>query len=176
MAMTLLTTNGPFSNASTSNFTSSIDSTYKLYIFKFISIHLDSTGNLQFQGSIDSGSNYNVAITSATFKARHTEADSGFVQYQTGQDQAQGTSYQQLNDQQHQDADVGSAGTLWLFNPSNSTYVKHFYARYAAHDDNPGIIDFYTSGYFNTTSAIDAISFKPNSSTFDGTIKMYGVG
>ena len=173
--MTLITTN-TFSNASTSNFTSSIDSTYKLYIFKFISIHLDATGDLLFQGSTDSGSNYNVALTSTSFKARHTEADDGFATYQTGQDQAQGTAYQHLNDQQHNDADVGSAGTLWLFNPSNSTYVKHFYARNVAHDDNPGIIDFYISGYFNTTSAIDAISFKPDSSTFDGTIKMYGVG
>ena len=175
MAMNLITTN-TFSNASTSNFASGIDSTYKLYIFKFISIHLDATGDLLFQGSTDSGSNYNVTLTSSTFKARNTEADSSFLTYQTYQDQAQGTSYQNLNDQQHNDADVGSAGTLWLFNPSNSTYVKHFYSRNASHDDNPGIVDFYTSGYFNTTSAINAISFKPSSSTFDGTIKMYGVG
>jgi hypothetical protein len=177
MAMTLITTN-TFSNAGASNFTSSIDNTYKLYIFKLINIHNDTNSrDVKFQGSIDGGSNYNVTMTTTAFEANHDEANSSAtVSYQAGQDLAQGTDFQHITDNQSNDADASSSGTLWLFNPSNTTYVKHWYATMSAMDTGPGEQAFYSSGYFNDTNDIDAVSFKPSSGNFDGTIKMYGVG
>ena len=69
-AMNLITTNTISSGVSSSSFTSSIDSTYDTYIFKLISIHTASDNiDLQFQGSTDSGSNYNTTITSTFFRA-----------------------------------------------------------------------------------------------------------
>jgi len=174
--LVLLTTN-TFSNASASNFTSGIDSTYDVYIFKFIDIHNDTDSrDLRWQGSIDGGSNYNVTMTTTVFEANHNEADSAAsLAYQTGQDLAQSTDFQHLTDNQSNAADASSSGTLWLFNPSSTTYVKHWYATMSAMDTGPGAQTFYTAGYFNDTNNIDAVSFKANSGTFDGTIKMYGL-
>ena len=81
-----------------------LDNTYKEYLFTFNNIH-PATNNtqFQFQGSTDSGSNYNVTMTTTFFQAQHSEAGSGTaLSYKTGADQAQGTSFQQLS------ADVGN--------------------------------------------------------------------
>jgi len=177
MAMTLITTNTS-SDAATSDFTTGIDNTYKLYIFKFYDVNpaTDAT-RFSFQGSIDGGSNYNVTITSTTFKAYHTEADdAAALAYDGVTDQAEGTGYQDIQ------GDIGSAthesgaGELFLFNPSNTTYVKHFYSTVQAADSAPQSRQTFAAGYFNTTSAIDAISFKMLSGNMDAVISMYGVG
>jgi len=179
MAMKLLTTNSG-SGQSTSSFTSSIDSTYKLYIFKFISLNPSSNTTLTFQANAAAASGYNETITSTAFRALQNEAgnDTGLA-YQTGEDQAQGTAFQSLGTELANDADGGGCGTLWLFNPSNTTYVKHWYSRITNMADD-GSIDYandsFRGGYINTTAAIDDIQFKFLSGTFDGTIKMYGVG
>ena len=91
-------------------------------------------------------------------------------------DQAQGTAFENLNDGLGNGADESLAGTLWLFNPSNTTYVKHFYSRIQYYQSGDYSEQFFTQGYFNTTAAIDDIQFKMSSGNFDGTIKMYGVG
>ena len=36
-------------------------------------------------------------------------------------------------------------------------------------------IDAHVAGYFNTTSAIDAVRFGIGSGVFDGVIQMYGI-
>jgi len=176
MAMTLITTNTSSSDAS-SSFTSSIDSTYKLYIFKFIDINpATDQAHFQFQVNAAAGSGYNETMTTSAFRAFHTEADATGFGYNAGNDQAQGTAFQMLGDYIGNGADESLAGELYLFNPSNTTYVKHFYAttnfyRYVDRTDN-----HYYGGYINTTSAIDEIQFKMSSGNFDGTVKMYGVG
>jgi len=177
MAMTLITTNTS-SNAASSSFTSSIDSTYKLYIFKFIDINpATNVQYFQFQGSTDGGSSYGVTMTSTAFRAYHKEDDSqAAVSYLTASDLAQSTSYAQIAVSVGNAADESAAGTLWFFNPSNTTYVKHWYSRFSGYDHDDVATDHFMSGYFNTTSAIDALDFKMNSGNFDGTIKMYGVG
>jgi len=178
MAMTLITTNPDSTDVASVEFTSSIDSTYKLYIFKFIDVNA-ATDNafFQFQGSIDGGSNYNVTATNAIFRAQHGEDDvETSLAYQDEADQAQSTAYMNLNQSAGNGADESLAGTLWLFNPSNTTYVKHFYSTTNLYQHNDTSQVMYSSGYFNTTSAIDAINFKQNSGNFDGVIKMYGVG
>jgi len=176
--MTLITTNTS-SNAASSSFTSSIDSTYKLYIFKFIDINpATDAQDFSFQGNAASGSGYNETITSTFFEAYSAEdgTSGAALIYLAANDQAQGTGFQPLTQDTGNDADQSCAGTLWLFNPSNTTYVKHFYSRVNQGDASNFSVDCFSAGYFNTTSAIDEIQFKFASGNFDGTIKMYGVG
>ena len=175
--MTLITTNTS-SNAATSDFTSGIDSTYKLYIFKFIGINPATDGaEFTFQANVAGASGYNETITSTVFSAYHDEAETyGDMSYAVNEDQAQGTAFQSLFDDGGNGSDESSAGTLHLFNPSNTTYVKHFYCRSQVHNSNNYAKDQFTGGYFNVTGAIDDIQFKMSTGNFDGTIKMYGVG
>ena len=51
-----------------------LDNTYKEYLFTFKDIHPGTQSKFSFNGSIDSGSNYNVAKTSTFFYAYHEEA------------------------------------------------------------------------------------------------------
>ena len=177
MAMTLITTNTE-TNATSSSFTSSIDSTYKLYIFKFYDVN-PATDNARFtfNGSIDGGSNYNVTKTTTVFEAHHDEADSATgLAYHTDRDLAQGTGYQDLTQATGNGADESCAGTLWLFNPSNTTYVKHFYGTIPNLHGDEYNWNQWVAGYFNNTDNIDAIDFKMSSGNMDAVIKMYGVG
>ena len=176
MAMTLITTNTA-SNAASSSFTSSIDSTYKLYIFKFLDLN-PATDAVQFtfNGSTDSGSNYNVTKTTTFFRAIHRENNAAAsLAYMADNDLAQSTAFQDVIEGIGNGADESGAGTLWLFNPSNTTYVKHFYSTCNSYHNNDLSEQSVMAGYFNTTSAIDAIQFKMSSGNFDGTISMYGV-
>jgi len=161
-------------------FTSGIDSTYKEYVFYFNNIHPASDGNrFLFQGSTNGGSSYGVTITSSFFKSFHAEADnSNGVSYDAGNDLAQSTSYQQLN----LDADLGAdndqslSGKLYLFSPSNTTFVKHFLATTNFVHAADYSIECFIGGYFNTTSAINAIDFKMASGNIDaGEILLFGV-
>jgi hypothetical protein len=164
------------SASATISFTTGLDSTYDEYIFKFINIHPASQSNLTFQGSTDSGSNYNVTITSSFFAAYHKEdgSDSG-LSYDTNRDLAQSTSFQPISQTTGINNDDNTTGELSLYNPSSTTYVKHWIARTSAADGTYEV-DSYVSGYFNTTSAINAIQFKMSSGNIDdGIIKLYGV-
>jgi hypothetical protein len=176
-AMTLISEQTASASASIS-FTSGIDSTYRTYYFKFINIH-PGTDNvtLQFQGSTDGGSNYNTTMTTTVFIAKHHEDDSATqLVYRAGQDQAQGTNYQTISEEDGADNDQNTSGELWLYNPSSTTYVKHFMSRISVAHSADRATDVYGAGYFNTTSAINAIRFKMSSGNIDdGTIQMYGI-
>tara|TARA_R110000868_G_scaffold272798_1_gene532056 strand:- start:607 stop:1218 length:612 start_codon:yes stop_codon:yes gene_type:complete len=155
-----------------------LDDTYKSYVFKFINIHAATSGaEYQFNLSIDSGSNYNVAKTSTAFESYHMEDDSGSgLVYQGNADLAQGTGDQQLFRNLSTDNDCSYSGSLKLFNPSSDTFVKHYIARGNGFNTTPLSDDFNVAGYGNTTSAVDAIQFKMSSGNIDsGIIKMYGV-
>ena len=165
------------SSSSTISFTSGLDSTYKEYIFKFINIHPATDGaSLTFNGSSDTGSNYNVTKTTTAFRAYHQQDGGGqALGYRTSDDLAQSTSFQILNFEVDNDADSSGVGFLHLFDPSSTTFVKHFIhtgncvqSTYTRND--------FIAGYFNTTSVIDAIQFKMSSGNIDsGVIKLYGV-
>jgi hypothetical protein len=162
----------------TINFTSGIDSTYKEYIFTFNNIHPETDNqDIQFNASVDSGSSYDVAKTSSTFQAQHDEADSETaLQYNTDRDLAQGTGAQRFSLQIGNANDECVAGTLHLFDPSNTTFVKHFISRVNGHNGSAYSQDFYTAGYMNTTSAVDAIQFSFQSGNIDaGDICLYGI-
>ena len=179
-AMVLLETQTASSSA-TIDFTSNIDSTYKEYIFTFINMHPSANADLTFQGSIDSGSNYNVAMTTTVISPYHYENDTGgaTLYYNAPKDQAQGTAFQSISSQVGSDADQSVSGSLHLFNPASTTFVKHFICNVqTACDDgsDPYQMQDLSAGYFNTTSAVDAIQFKMDSGNLDaGTFKLYGV-
>ena len=168
------------SSSSTISFTSGIDSTYKEYLFKFINIH-PATDDTHFtvNFSADSGSNYNVTKTASLFVSQHAE-NAGFagLSYQGSIDSDQSTSAQQLCFGLGNDNDENMCGTLRLFDPSSTTFVKHFLSECSSpsHDTSPELTHVFVSGYGNTTSAIDAVQFAMSSGNIDaGTIKMYGV-
>jgi hypothetical protein len=72
-------------------------------------------------------------------------------------------------------ADENGAGVLQLFNPSSTTYVKHFISTVNSYYSGDYTFNYYVAGYGNTTSAINAVQFKMASGNFDGTILMYGI-
>ena len=166
------------SNSANLSFTSDINNTYKSYLFKFINMHpITNNVYFSFQCSIDSGSNYNVVLTSTWAAAYHNENDGGAaLEYGADNDQEQGTAFQYLSQTTGNENDESCAGELELFDPSSTTFVKHFMARTNNYISNDVQMDAHIAGYFNNTSAIDAIQFKFSGGNIDsGTIKMYGV-
>jgi hypothetical protein len=176
-AMTLISEQTASSSA-TIDFTSGIDSTYDSYVFKFINIH-PATDNVRFQynGSTDGGSNYNVTKTSTAFYAYHNESDSDTtLAYSAGGDLAQGTGFQDIVLSMGNGADENASGEIILYNPSSTTFVKHWISRTASYSYQDYAYDWYTAGYMNTTSAVNAIQFKMTSGNIDsGVIKLYGI-
>jgi hypothetical protein len=154
-----------------------LDNTYNTYLFKFININPATDGaEFTFQGSTDSGSSYNTTITSTFFRALNDEADTTTdLSYSDAWDQAQGTAFQNVIINIGSGSDESGSGDLYLFSPSSTTFVKHFFTRSSMYELNNYAVDQYHAGYFNTTSAIDAIQFKQSTGNFDGTIKMYGI-
>ena len=177
-ALTLIST-ATASSSATLSFTSGIDSTYKEYVFKFINMHpATDSANLQFQVSINTGSSYGIAITSSYFYGQHAEdASEAAIEYDGGQDLAQGTGFQTiLGKEVGNGNDESASGFMHLFDPSNTTFVKHFISRGNCQDAGPMTRDAFAAGYVNTTSAVDAVQFKMSSGNIDsGVIKMYGV-
>ena len=158
-----------------------LDSTYKEYLFILNNIHpSDNAVAFQFNGSADTGSNYNATKTTS-FHQGYTEEDGGSTAwgYDTGSDIAQGTGFQNFTSGSiANNNDDCLAGMVRLFNPSSTTFVKHFMIEAQAINStsDPNLTINKIGGYFNTTSAIDAIQFKCASGTIDaGTIQLFGV-
>ena len=157
-----------------------LDSTYPIYLFKFINVHPATNGAaFTFQANASGGSGYNETITSTQFQAYHKEDGSASgLGYNSGNDQANGTSFQKLNGNIRNDNDASGSGEVYIFNPSSTTFVKHFMAVMVEPEDGSPtpLANLYTAGYFNTTSAIDEFQFKFSSGNIDaGTIKLYGI-
>ena len=164
------------SNSASLSFTTGIDSTYKEYQFWFIDIHARTdTANFTFNLSTDSGSNYNVTKTTTFFEARNNEAGNTPALTYYGNDLAQSTAFQIMCWYTGNDADESCAGSLQLFNPASTTYVKHFISTINNYVANDQTFNSFVAGYGNTTSAINAVQFKMSSGNFDGTILMYGI-
>ena len=155
-----------------------LDNTYPIYKFVWINIHpsADNT-KIQFQGNAAGGSGYDETITSTSWYARHDESDTDTdFSYNTTNDLAQGTGFQTLFAATGTDNDQCASGYMYLFNPSSTTFVKHFMAQNSTYSHNEFNYNEHTAGYFNTTSAIDEIQFKMSSGNIDaGTIKLYGI-
>ena len=153
------------------------DNTYPIYLFKYFNMHPASGSTFSFLGSTNSGSGYGVTKTSTSFYATHKEDDSTTaLSYNVYQDLAQSTSRQGLIGTLSTDSDSGGSGELFIFDPSNTTHVKHYISTASGAITGSQMTVSYTAGYFNTTSAIDAIKFEMSSGNIDsGTIKLYGI-
>jgi hypothetical protein len=159
-----------------------LDNSYKEYVFTFKDIHASTSAKFSFNGSIDGGSNYNVVKTTTVFNSFHYENDgNAALGYDDdGSDIAQGTGFQPLTQySQNADNDGATVGTLHLFNPSSTTFVKHFIINsnmMGTGGGNPFTSNSYIAGYFNNTNDIDAIQFKMSSGNIDaGDICLYGI-
>lgn len=163
-----------------------LDSTYKAYKFVYKNMHPSNSTDAQwqFQGSTDTGSTFATSMTTTNFRAYHFENDAGNSLQSRSADtddgQSNDTNYQTLGYQGGAVADENCSGELWLFNPSSTTYVKHFISNNGLMGYDSGNGGFqqnsYCAGYFNTTSAIDGISFKfATGNIDDGTISLYGL-
>jgi len=163
------------SGSASIEFTTGIDSTYPIYKFEYINCHPSSASTLSFLGSTNGGSSYGVTKTSTSFYALHTENDATTsLSYNIFQDLAQSTSRQGLIGTLSTDNDSSGSGDLYIFNPSSSTFVKHYIAN--ANGSNAQSVNSYTAGYFNSTSPINAIKFEMSTGNIDsGTIKLYGI-
>ena len=175
--LTLLTT-ATASSSATLDFTSSINSTYNSYLFKCVDIH-PATDNAEFQINFRDGSSaYDATKTTTFFRARHGEdASLGNLSYDDGNDLAQATGVQKLVENIGADNDQALSGTVHLFNPSSTTFVKHFMSDFNSTSGDNASDHFLVAGYCNVTAAIDGVQFSMSSGNIDaGTIKMYGVG
>ena len=155
-----------------------LDSTYPIYLFKLINIHPsndDINFNLNF--SIDSGSNYNVTKTTTFFKADHDEGDSSTnLSYLTAGDKAQSTAEQSIGFNLGNGNDECISGEMFLFAPSDTTFIKHFMVKTNVYDNSNVTRNIFVAGYCNTTSAVNGVRFQPFSGNIDtGTIKLYGI-
>jgi len=155
-----------------------LDSTYKEYMFIFNNLHV-SADNADFvwQANAAGGSGYNETITSTYFRSHFLEGGSDeFLIYNTTNDQAQGTGFNPLLKELGYDNDQSGSGYLHLFNPSGTTFAKHFISKCHAHGAVDSAVTNFTSGYLNTTSAIDEVQFKMSSGNIDaGTVQLFGV-
>lgn len=155
-----------------------LDNTYKEYLFVINQCHPSAASNFAFQGSTNTGSSYGVTITSSHFQNKMDEGNTGThsLTYEAGRDLAQSTSFQRLTETQNTANDECCSGFIRLFNPSSTTFIKHYLAVFESISDNPSASNNYTGGFFDTTSAVNAIQFKFESGNIDsGTITLYGI-
>ena len=174
-AFKLLNTN-TFTGTTSSTFTSGIDSTYDAYCFRYNAISPAAQAHFEFQCSTDGGSNYNTTVTSTYWYVSHgSSGGTSGPSYDTSSSQAQATTYQSLARNVEEVHPACCTGELWLYGPSSTTYAKHCLATTANWANPLDTVESFMGCYFNTTSAIDAISFKMSTGNMDGEIKMYGV-
>ena len=182
-SMTLIKTLTASSSANLSfvNGASSVvlNNTYKEYIFKYINIHPQTdSANWLFNVSIDGGSNYNVEKTTTAYQAAHgesTSTDFTNFAYKTGFDLGEGTGYQHIGNEVANDNDLATVGSLHLFDPSSTTFIKHFLQNGNVCFPTRSVNVFH-AGYANTTSAVNAVDFKFSTGNIDtGTISLYGI-
>ena len=168
------------SASATVSFTTGIDATYNEYQFHFVNMHPATDGNFQFQvnASDDTGGGFDTSlITSSHFRTWHRETgEETFLGYFTGGDLAQQALYQIMSNGVENENDNGCSGILTLYDPSSTTYVKHFTSTIETMHGGNYTQNSFAAGYINQTLAIPEISFKFSSGNIDaGTKHMYGV-
>ena len=169
------------SSSATIDFTSGIDTTYKEYFIRFYDVHASVDNNTSTNYFLinfrDGGSDFDATKTTTVFRAYHFEDNSTqALAYDTSHDLAQSTSFQRIAQGMGNDNDQCVAGVLHLFDPSSTTFVKHFICETNNIHADDASYRWNVAGYINTTTAIDGIQFKMTTGNIDsGTIKLYGV-
>ena len=158
-------------------FTSGLDSTYGEYIIRYYVVGPEvDVGLLQFNASIDGGSNYNVTKDTTHFRATHNEdGSSSGLTYETGLDRGHVTSYQQLANSVGNGSDECVVGEFHLFNPASTEFYKHFYGVSQCYRRDDFSAQSFIGGFLFTTSAVNALNFNVTTGDFDGIFKMWGV-
>jgi len=174
-SMTLINTLTASSSANLT-FSSGITSAYKEYVFHLINIHPATDTADLFIKFRDGSTAYDATLTSTVFRSYHGENDSGTFEYESSEDVAEGTSGQGIAYNIGNDNDQSVSGYFHLFDPSSTTFVKHFLCRMLNSHGSDLALDNYVAGYCNVTAAIDGVQFVFDSGNIDsGIIKMYGV-
>ena len=180
MAMTLITTNTS-SNVANSSFTTGIDSTYRLYVFKFYDVN-PATDNVHFtfQANASGQSGFNETMTSAPFAAEHGESDSpAALSVESDHDQGGETNYQAIAWELGNGADESCAGELWIYNPNEvptaMSVLKHWHSRVSVYTSDDRAQDCFVDGIFSAVE-LDEFDFKMSSGNMDAVIHLYGVG
>jgi hypothetical protein len=183
MALIFISSQTASSSASLA-FTSGIDATYGAYVFYYVGMHPSADRpKWTFQVNTDGATGYNETMTVAAFTLSNGEiSGDGDVGYRSGSEQNAETGYQDLVDIVCDDADNALSGYLTLYNPSGTTYAKHFIANtpsmYESSGGTRGVRYGFRGGYIdsNVSAALDEVSFKFDSGNIDaGTIYLYGV-
>ncbi len=173
--------------AASIEFTSGIDNTYSEYVFYFINCAPITNGQeIQMITSTDGGSSYGVSTTSTHYHSLHytTWSFETSLAYESSRDLANSTSPHKLSGNMANSTQSAGGnnipganfgGELRLYNPSSTTYVKHWTAKFSYNFYIAGTINSFHAGYVNTTSAVNAIKFYSSSGNIEGTIAMYGI-
>jgi hypothetical protein len=175
------------STSSSIDFTSGIDGTYNEYLFTMVNFKpVTDEKRLCFQVDTGTATTYGQTITSLAFSAAQNLAGSwSLLEYNASDDQAQGTALQHISysGESNSFPDMSVSGQLTLYDPSSSTFVKHFMSRsnvkYTGNgaDNQTYSIELYTAGYINTTTALTRVRFAAQSGNiYTGTFTLYGVG
>ena len=168
------------SNSASISFTTGLNSTYKVYKFVYVNIHARTNQTaFGFNFSTDGNSTF-ATKTTTVFNAYHNEADNeATLQYDTmNYDLAQSTGDMKYVDWMDSASDMSMSGSLTIFNPSSTTYVKHFLSHVSSNRYQSGggfSYNMFVAGYCNTTSAINSAIFRMSSGNFDGTIYLYAI-
>ena len=155
-----------------------LDDTYKEYLFTFNNIHPETNGaDFTFQADTGTNTSYNQTMTTTMFWAQHKEdGTDAAVEYRGDLDQAQGTAFQTFLHDIGNGNDESGSGYLHLFNPSSTTFVKHFMTEGSTYDQSDYNKHHFVAGYINTTTAITTVQFKMSTGDTDaGVIKLYGI-
>jgi len=154
-----------------------LDSTYPIYKFVCTSIHAATDNKDLLVKFRDGGTNYDATCTTTMFSSRSNEAnDDAALGYEASQDEAQQTGGVKLSVGLGTGNDESTSGELLLFNPSSTTFIKHFISTFPVIHHAEYSYNWYKGGYANVTAAIDGVQFVMSSGNIDaGIIKLYGI-
>jgi len=181
MGLAFISANTASGSPALIDITSGIDGTYNEYLFVFVNIHLGTlNAELQFQVNAAGDADFDDSPIQSTFWGAYHDESGGTpaVAYHSGHDLANAAdAFQNLTYNQKIDTDSSMSGSMTLYDPSSTVYVKHFMARTNGMMSNPASVDNFAAGYINDATAITKIRFQSSDGNIDaGTIYMYGVG
>jgi len=157
------------------------DSTYPIYVLKFINCDTTTHQNVYIDFTDDTSSHsFDLNMTTTAFVAEHSEDDSSVARldYSESYDEANGTSAYIFNINKggmDSGSDSSASGEIYFFNPSSTTFVKHFILRVNSMSEYPGSTDQHVAGYVNTTAAVTGFKIYGAGGNMTGTYKLYGI-
>lgn len=164
------------SNDTSIDFTSSIDSNFRTYIFQITNlVFAQDSSNFRMLGSTNTGSSYLTATDS--YKYHNTINSSSASGQSSVFSDNDGSTFINLLTSWGNVTNEGLSATIMLSNPSNSSIFKHVYGTVMGISGDSG--DSQGGGIFSTiqtTSAVDAIRFLSGTGNItSGTFQLFGV-